>query len=347
MIQTLVGLMFLLLFGTQSMTVSAANAQPTPVGTPAAVACSVQPRTVAAVNEVASTAGTPIPGTPVPDLDDAISYVRPDGAPATEEAIAGVTDTINQFRACIVATDYLRFLALFSDDFIRTYIDDFDIPLEEDDPILTPSPEPDGDQIRVANIADLIELPDGRVNALVTFAIADESEEPIRFRLTLVYDENRERWLIDDLRMVLEEGEPTAWTLVQGKGYEGVIASEAGAKELTDFYVGGAPVENFWTPTEEDIAALERSLPVYIQTEGANVRGVRPDFINRLPEYKRQYAGFIQSDRRLILVNATCTDNFDWQSQPVFVMDGGDCFFRIIYDPEAGTFEGFEVNGEA
>jgi hypothetical protein len=123
---------------------------------------------------------------------------------------------------------------------------------------------------------------------------------------------------------------------------------EEEARVLTDFYVSG-PVEAVWMPTEEIVARLEQDLPSYLQTMAAVTPGISADFIDRLPTYKRQYAGFIREDGlALILVNATCAgEDLNWRTQPVFVMDGGDCFFRVTYDPATGSFEDFDVNGEA
>jgi hypothetical protein len=106
-------------------------------------------------------------------------------------------------------------------------------------------------------------------------------------------------------------------------------------------------VISVWTPRAEEIEALERDLPGYFQTAAASNPRVSDDFIDRLPEYKRQYVGIIQNGSELILVNAFCTDDSDWQEDAVIVLDGGDCFFRIIYDPGNRTFSDFQVNGEA
>ena len=37
----------------------------------------------------------------------------------------------------------------------------------------------------------------------------------------------------------------------------------------------------------------------------------------------------------------------DWTSQPVFVADGGDCFFSVSYEPASGSFEDLRINGDA
>jgi hypothetical protein len=36
----------------------------------------------------------------------------------------------------------------------------------------------------------------------------------------------------------------------------------------------------------------------------------------------------------------------DWRHEPVLVDDGGDCFFQLEYDVDAGRFSNLLVNGE-
>jgi hypothetical protein len=305
-------------------------------------ACTVQPRTVDEISEIASTAGTPVPGTPT--FEEDILYVKPAGTPASGQTVEGVTATIELFIACVNGGDFLRYMALLSDDFVRTISIGVDLSLPENVALLTPSPVATEDRTVIVEITDLIELPDGRVNALVTFEGADDSDEPGAVQITLAYDPNRERWMMEDFIAVIPQEGTTPWTLVQGDGYEGVIVPPVSAAELVNAYVGGQ-VQELWFPTEAQIAALEQNLPSYLQTLADASVEVSEGLVDRLPEYKRQYAGFIQNGRRLILVNATCADDLNWQTQPVIVDDGGDCFFRVTYDPASGSFEHFEVNG--
>jgi hypothetical protein len=37
----------------------------------------------------------------------------------------------------------------------------------------------------------------------------------------------------------------------------------------------------------------------------------------------------------------------DIETEPVVVEDGGDCYFRVTFDPERGRFSDLDVNGEA
>jgi hypothetical protein len=50
----------------------------------------------------------------------------------------------------------------------------------------------------------------------------------------------------------------------------------------------------------------------------------------------------------LIYTNFFCVDEFDyWLESMVFVMDGGECFFQVLYDPAADSFSRLRVNGFA
>jgi hypothetical protein len=342
MVKTFFALIALIIAGTQSSTVSA-QATPSSGWAPVALECTVEPLPLAELNEILLSAATPIPGTPDFDNEE-IPYIKPEGSPASPPAAEGVTATIEMVMACSNAGDFLRFTALVTDDYIRTFAPFFDPPLDEDDPLFTPSPRPEEQLVFIDGITDVIELPDGRVSALVTTISNDGFDDSSLSVITLEYDEERERWLVDEAQSVVLADITTIWNPVRGEGYEGVIVPPASASELINSYVYG-PVQEFWLPTEDDIATLESGLPVFLEWLRRTTPWISQDLIDRLPEYKRQYAGFIQSGRRLILVNALCDNGLNWQREPVVVDGGGDCFFRITYDSEHGTFERFVVNG--
>jgi hypothetical protein len=328
-------LSFLLPFG------SPATPVPKPLPTSE---CQLPPRTVAAINEIVSTAGTPAPKI---TIDDPIPYQKPDGTPAGAESISGVASTVRQFVACGNEGDILRLLAVFSDDFLRNHAGEMGLPITEDTSQLITAPEADTG-VSILSVDDVVEVNDGSVSALVILQIVETyKSQTASLHFTFVDDPDAGRWLIDEIRVVTIPVSMTTWTPVRGEGYEGVIVPEERVHELTDFYIGG-PIEGAWTPTADDIAALERNLPSYEQTIESTIFGISGDFIQLLPTYKRQYAGFIQGDRKKILVNATCEeDDLNWRTQPLIVMDGGDCFFRVVYDPAAGTYSDFQINGVA
>ena len=335
-------LLFTLTLIAPVTSVSAQDATPaaqaaTPIAVPGSD-CTVAPRTVAAIAEIVTEADVAA-SSPVPD---AAPYTRPDGTPADEATVAGVTATARELVACINAGDFLRFLSLFSDDALRRYAADLDLPLQPDADLLTPDPSIN-DQLALAGIEDVLVLPDGRVSILIHVSSPDSNED---LTLQLILVRQDDRWLIDELISIAPAEEPaaTTWTPVSGTGYEGVIVDALTAPDFAQWLTGQDAAAG-WEPTPDDIAKLETALPTFLATAPQATDRLRQD----LTKYKRQYAGIVDSDNReMILVNAFCdTTGTDWQSDPVLVLDGGDCFFHVTYDPAAGTFSGLMVNGEA
>jgi hypothetical protein len=125
--------------------------------------------------------------------------------------------------------------------------------------------------------------------------------------------------------------------------YEGVIIAAEQADEFL-YSLTGRQAMTTWTPTPADIAGLETAIGPYLQ-DAAQERS--PTLWQKITTYQRQYIGFVDKERRLIYVNFFCTPFADWQTTPVLVLDGGDCFFQVIYDPASGDFSDLLINGEA
>jgi hypothetical protein len=103
-----------------------------------------------------------------------------------------------------------------------------------------------------------------------------------------------------------------------------------------------------WVPTTKDVFALEKQLGVYLQQKQDLFHGSTKPIKERLPEYKRQYWGVFENEKKVIFVNCFCrTSIMDWQNTKVFTLDGGDCYFKIKFDLETGTFFDLTINGEA
>ncbi|HEY7034760.1 MAG TPA: hypothetical protein VH482_25700 [Thermomicrobiales bacterium] len=324
---------------TSTQVATPAVQEATPVAVPASD-CTVEARTLAALTEIV-TAEDIANATPVAEPGP---YTKPNGTPADAETVAGVTATIRQLVACVNAGDFLRFLALFSDDALRHYSASLGLPLDPNDELLTPDPSIN-DQIALGPIADVVVLPDGRVSALAHLPSqsggTDAGSEDVDLQLIFVHQ--GDRWLIDELFPVVPQQAGT-WKTVSGPGYAGVIVDAETAPEFAK-WLTGKDAATGWEPAEVDVAGLEIALPGFLETAPQATERLR----QRLSDYIRQYAGIVDSDgRRVILVNAFCdAAGTDWQSQPVFVLDGGDCFFHVGYEPAAGTFSGLMVNGEA
>jgi len=105
---------------------------------------------------------------------------------------------------------------------------------------------------------------------------------------------------------------------------------------------GGGEVLSFWTPTYSDVARVEPALRQYLKLTA-------PQLEARLAEYRRQYSGFVYGGKRLIYVNFLCGDSssYDWQCGPIFVDDGGDCFFHLECDLDSSSCSKLWINGNA
>lgn len=141
-------------------------------------------------------------------------------------------------------------------------------------------------------------------------------------------------------------------------GFRPVDGGQAPVFIETDMYTGliftaettmmqlkwlSSQADNSWMPTVDGVAALEAGLVAFLQESETDT-----DFWEYLPNYTRQYAGIEEEGRRLIYGNYFCSDmGLDWQKDFVFVEDGGDCFFQVIFDPETNTFLSLSVNGES
>jgi hypothetical protein len=127
------------------------------------------------------------------------------------------------------------------------------------------------------------------------------------------------------------------------------VIPEGRAKEMSigTWLSADSEVEGYWTPTEEDVLLLEQKLPAFLQENSASFRR-QPPVWEELSSYKRQYAGVVLNEKKIIYGNFFCTNTgIDWKKDWVFVLDGGDCFFQLQFEIASGNFSGLMVNGDA
>ncbi len=97
-----------------------------------------------------------------------------------------------------------------------------------------------------------------------------------------------------------------------------------------------------WTPSEADVAALEADLPAYLETAENQWLQDDPPIVERVPDYMRQYLGIVENKQQIVYANFFCTiDQINWHNEFVLVMDGGDCYFQVKYNPQTGEFFDF------
>ena len=133
-------------------------------------------------------------------------------------------------------------------------------------------------------------------------------------------------------------------TIKIGKA-EGVIVPRERAADFVKALIGSEG-KDYWTPTKEDVRKLEEKIEFYLR-KVSDRRS--PALWSKLVEYRRQYAGIVENGRKKIYANFFCktAQITDWKMNPVAVEDGGDCFFQIKFDVEAGTFSNLYINGNS
>ena len=132
--------------------------------------------------------------------------------------------------------------------------------------------------------------------------------------------------------------------VVKTDEFEGVIIARERAKDFMKAYSNVEEKET-WTPSKEDVIKLEERIETYLKKAAAKNS---PQLWSKLAPYKRQYVGITRNNRRLIFANYFCNAfDVDWKTTAVAVLDGGDCFFTVVYDVARAAFSDLQINGEA
>ena len=134
---------------------------------------------------------------------------------------------------------------------------------------------------------------------------------------------------------------------IQGEKWVIFSAKQAREQKLGGWLVTHDQTAEYWTPSEEDVLALENGLGTYLQKNPGRFYEGTPAW-ERLDEYNRQYVGMVLDGKQIIYANYFCDSiETDWRKDFIFVMDGGDCFFQFKYDVHTAEFFDLQVNGVA
>lgn len=124
---------------------------------------------------------------------------------------------------------------------------------------------------------------------------------------------------------------------------------------MPDFAMHAPPGTRWFTPSNAEVAAFEAKLPALLREKARKPwpRNKTP-LVDRAPTYVRQYVGKIEPDgKRWIWGNFLCqtfgqgADKDYWRKYPLWVNDGGDCFFNVEFSPKTGEFRNLKINGDA
>jgi hypothetical protein len=140
--------------------------------------------------------------------------------------------------------------------------------------------------------------------------------------------------------------------------------------------------DGYWTPTQEDIAAVEQSVRPALEQALSDRRRLRmlagpvgnsPDFespelrnmldyrereirkiLDHLPEYAAQYVGAVEAGKRVVWCSYFPLSHVEGAHAfssvvdgYVVVDDGGFWYWRITCEPDTGECRGLDVNGYA
>ncbi len=114
---------------------------------------------------------------------------------------------------------------------------------------------------------------------------------------------------------------------------------------------------NVWNPDTIDLIKAEQLIKKAVRTTEGELLSIQS-----LPNYFRQYVGFLNSaGERMLWVNALCdikdgmVENngefelqpWPWKTEPIIVDDGGDCYWNILINIDKQEYSNFYVNGVA
>jgi hypothetical protein len=126
-----------------------------------------------------------------------------------------------------------------------------------------------------------------------------------------------------------------------------VVLPPTAARAVTRQHSRKVPqkIEGGWRPTNAVIEKLETNLP---RVSTMQVDGWPPSIrIFNPTSYYRQYIGVIVAGRRLVYVNASCSEHKAWKTRYSEVSDGATCEWGVLYDPQTGQFSELEINARA
>jgi hypothetical protein len=118
---------------------------------------------------------------------------------------------------------------------------------------------------------------------------------------------------------------------------------------------------SLWIPDPDDVAQIEKRLPDFMRGQKT------PRTYKPLGEYYRQYAGFIQDGKKQVCVGFIHFSNIYetlekashdpdlfkdlgiggrpedyWKRETMYLVDGGEYTFKVLFDPATGSFSGLD-----
>jgi hypothetical protein len=105
------------------------------------------------------------------------------------------------------------------------------------------------------------------------------------------------------------------------------------------------PKDGSWQPSDEVVREIRATIEDHVRKIAKRKgRDIRP-----WAEYSFQLQGQEKNGKKYVYVNALCNsqDTSLLGRSLIVVMDGGNCFFNVKYDPVNKVFYDLFINGEA
>ena len=120
-----------------------------------------------------------------------------------------------------------------------------------------------------------------------------------------------------------------AGVMVKARDSEGVIFPATSVAARAEWFP--KPGHAFWTPTSADVSRAEAHIQKDLGSTSFKLS-------RKLTEYRRQYFGFVEGGKKMILCNFFTQWDWhpDWATVPV-QKAGGHADFIVIYDVDGGT----------
>jgi hypothetical protein len=161
----------------------------------------------------------------------------------------------------------------------------------------------------------------------------------------LALNELTQQWLKED-EMIIWQND--IYQKIKAGWAKSIIISATDA-ERDDGFGSSGMEPPFWTPTSNQIFELEQTIGTYLIEHPPF--GEQPvEFSN----YGRQYYGAVKNGVRVIYINAFCNPiepgnpaYIRQRKELVIGIDGGSCYFQVLYNPDTNEFFDLHYNGNA
>ena len=131
------------------------------------------------------------------------------------------------------------------------------------------------------------------------------------------------------------------WNLSNTKQMQNTIFQKKYKIFSADYDISFVSKENKrYTPSDQDVQNGIQILENFLKNNSA---------IQDLGKYKIQFFGYTDKDNKKILwANFFCNDHGrNWKKEPIFVKDGGNCYFNVKVNLDTKEVFDFIINGEA